>query len=61
MSSLEKEVESKQGALVKTEGQLAELQAKYEATPKQEVLERLREDVKGLTEELQQAKSSVTE
>ena len=61
MSSLEKEVESKQGALVKTEGQLTELQAKYEATPKQEVLERLREDVKGLTEDLQQAKSSVTE
>ena len=47
--------------MVKTEGQLAELQAKYEATPKQEVLERLREDVKGLTEELQQAKSSATE
>ena len=61
MSSLEKEVESKQGALVKIEGQLTELQTKYEATPKQEVLERLKQDVKQLTEELQQAKSSVTE
>ena len=61
VSSLEKEVESKQQALVKTEGQLTELRTKYEATPKQEVMERLREDVKQLTEELHQAKSSMTE
>ena len=60
VSSLEKEAESRQKALLKTEGQLSELRAKYEATPKQEVLERLKVDVKQLTEELQQAKSAVT-
>ena len=61
VSSLEKDVESKQQALTKTEGQLTDLRTKYEATPKQEVMERLREDVKQLTEELQQTKNSITE
>lgn len=61
MSSLEKEAESKQQALLKTESQLSELRTKYEATPKQEVLERLKLGVKQLTEELQQTKSTVAE
>ena len=61
MLSLEKEAESKQQALLKTESQLSELRTKYEATPKQEVLERLKLGVKQLTEELQQVKSTVAE
>ena len=68
MSSLEREVESKQQALTKTESQLAKYEptpkqptAKYEPTSKHEVLKRLREDVRLLTEELQQTKSSVAE
>lgn len=40
LSSLEKEVELKQQAAVKFETQLAEVQTKYEATPKQEVIDR---------------------
>ena len=68
MSSLEREVESKQQALTKTESQLAKYEptpkqptAKYEPMSKHEVLKRLREDVRLLTEELQQTKSSVAE
>ena len=40
---------------------MTELRNKYEATPKQDVLERLKEDVKQLTEELQLTKNSVAE
>ena len=61
MSSLEKEAESKQQVLLKTESQLSELRTKYEATPKQEVLERLKLGVEQLTEELQQTKSTIAE
>ena len=61
VSALEKEIETKQQSLTKMEGQMTELQNKYEATPKQDVLERLKEDVKQLTEELQLTKNSVAE
>lgn len=61
VSSLEKEAESKQQALLKTESELSHLQTKYEATPKQEVLERLKLGVQQLTEDLQQAKSTIAE
>ena len=61
VSSLEKETESKQQALLKAESQLTDLQTKYEATPKQEVVDRLREDLKLVTEELHQTKSSLSE
>lgn len=40
LSSLEKEVEIKQQTAVKFETQLAEVQTKYEATPKQEMIDR---------------------
>ena len=68
MSSLEREAQSKQQALTKTESQLAKYEptlkqptTKYKPTSKQEVLKRLRENVRQLTEELQQTKSSVAE
>ena len=40
MSSLEKEVGAKQEAIRQCENQLAEVQGKYEACPKPEVVER---------------------
>ena len=40
VSSLEKEVGTKQEAIGRYEGQLTELQGKYEACPKPEVVER---------------------
>ena len=58
MSSLEREAQSKQQALTKTESQLAKYDptlkqptTKYKPTSKQEVLKRLRENVRQLTEE----------
>ena len=68
VSSLEREAQSKQQALTKTESQLAKYEptlkqptTKYKPTSKQKVLKRLRENVRQLTEELQQTKSSVAE
>ena len=52
MSSLEKEVLSHDSLRVKAEGQLSEVLARYEATPKQEVLDRYKLEVEKLTQEV---------
>ena len=56
VSSLEKEVDNKQAIVAKIEAQLAEVQTKYEAAPKLEILQNLNSDIERLAHELKLTK-----
>ena len=61
MTSLEKDLETQIEARVGAESRLSELQDKYEAAPKQEVLDRYRQEVEKLTQEVGGAKDMLKE
>ena len=61
MSSLEKEVRSQEASRVRAETQLTETLGKYEAAPRQEVVERYKEEVEKLTQEVGGVKETLKE
>ena len=61
MSSLEKEVETQQLARAKAETQLSEALERFEAAPKQQVVERYQEELDRLTQEVGGARDTIKE
>lgn len=61
MSSLEKEVLTHEASRTRAENQLTETLGKYEAAPKQEVVQRYKEEVEKLTQEMGGVKETLRE
>jgi predicted nucleic acid-binding Zn-ribbon protein len=61
VSSLEKELSSQQVARVQVESQLREALERYEAAPKQQVLDRYQEELERLTQEVGGARDNIKE
>ncbi len=61
ISSLEKELGVRELVVSKTETQLQDVMSRHEAAPRQEVVERYREEVERMTQEIDTTRESLKE